>query len=282
MGWLTKFLLGLFEDVIQGIVDFLGEIVNGIFDMIVDANNAVDTSGVTKYTAALAIALLGIYFVKKMIDVYGLQTDGDPDSDPILYVEKCVFIVAIISCNNWIFKQLLRMSKLVTSDISSSVGKSSISKHTTALVDDVMVLADVSGTGYVLVFLLVILITMIAVIIFTVVASIRGAELILMKCLIPLFALDMLTTNRERWNKFFTAYMVTFFGYAIQVFAYRMFCQQYLVMTVDASSIQAYVVFGWAILMIRSPKWLTDFVYTSGVGSAIGRGAQTAVFLLRR
>lgn len=280
MGWLTKQIRNFCSDTILGLGDFLGEIVNGIFDMIVDANNTIDTSGVTKYTAALAIALLGIYFVKKMIDAYGLQTDGDPDSDPILYMEKCAFIVAVISCNNWIFKQLLRLSKLVTTDITSSVGKSSITDQTETLVDGALEVDSAMGYGFV--FILLLLILMIAVIIFTVVASIRGAELILMKCLIPLFALDMLTTNRERWNKFFTAYMVTFFGYAIQVFAYRMFCQQYLAMTVEASSIQAYVVFGWAILMIRSPKWLTDFVYTSGVGSAIGRGAQTAVFLLRR
>ena len=112
-------------------------------------------------------------------------------------------------------------------------------------------------------------IILIGFIIFCVVAGVRGAELTLMKLLLPLFAVDLLTTNRERWNNFFTTYMITFFSYSLQLICFKMCSMTFMAINYDGDySIRFVTVLGWLILMIRAPRWLEKFAYSSGIGNA--------------
>ena len=129
-------------------------------------------------------------------------------------------------------------------------------------------------------YILTLLLLLVGFIIFSIVAGIRGAELTLMKILFPLFAVDLLTTNRERWNSFFTTYVITFLSYSVQLLCFKL-CNMTFV-TIDYGgnfNIRFITVIGWMVMMIRAPKWMEKFAYSSGLG---GMASSSVRFLLMR
>lgn len=275
MNFITKNLVNFALDTINGVLDFFGSIINTIFYEIVNLNNNGIANSATVYTTALGVALVIFMGIKQYFDVYVMQTDGDPDEDPIEMIYRTTQSIAMIACNGWIFYELLSLSMNFADDLAGSVGSIDFTGKTRELVNVVVSSMTVGSS----IFAWILLLMVIAVIVFLVVASIRGAELILMKILFPVFAVDLLTTNRERWNTFLTSYLITFFSYGIQLFCFKMFQAQFINVTIDGP-MNLLVTIGWLYLMIRSPKWLEKFCYHTGLSKATGSGVRNLAMLI--
>lgn len=277
-------IAGFLCDVMYGLIDFMGEFMNNIFGLCLDINVSIDLSGVLKYVHALALVLVMVVGLKKGMDVYVFQTDGDADSDPLELITRVMQAVAVICCNNYIFSTMLRISDLVVSDFTASVTDRKYTKHSTKLLDGIVENMSSDAAAYTVGFLLAnvlfLLIIMISVLMFCYVAGKRAAELVLMKIMCPLFALDLITTSRERWNTFFTSYAVTFFGYGIQTFCWCMFSKQYADFTLTSSPKQIFVVLGWLAMTLGAPKWLEKFVYSSGLKEKMTNLGRSAVYMV--
>ena len=102
-----------------------------------------------------------------------------------------------------------------------------------------------------------------------------------MKLFMPIFAIDLLTSSRERWNNFFMGYMLAFFTYAIQILFYTVAMKTY-VSASFSNRMNLVAACIWMIIAIRAPQFLEKYLYKSGVSSAASSGirmiAQTAMF----
>lgn len=277
MSWLFENVCDFISSAIGGTVDFFGELVNNIFYFIIDygVNNAY-VIGAQKLFIAIALALIALVVLKIVTAGYLLETDYDSDADPFNLLVRIAETVAIITNSGWLFNFLLNASKDFTTDIIGSVAETGYADQTRSLVS-----VDLSGMANMLLpYLAMIALMLVAIIIFTVVAGLRGGELIFMNLLLPVFALDLLTSSRERWNNFIMGYFTAFFTYGIQILLYNVALKSYATASYS-EPLYFITAVTFLIMAIRSPKFLERYLYRSGVSTAATSGMrlvfQTAV-----
>ena len=277
MSWLLENVCDFISAAIGGTVDFFGELVNNIFYFIIDygVNNAY-VIGAQKLFITIALALIALVVLKIVTAGYLLETDYDSDADPFNLLVRIAETVAIITNSGWLFNYLLNASKDFTTDIIGSVAETGYAGQTRSLLS-----VDLSGMANMLLpYLAMIALMLIAIIIFTVVAGLRGGELIFMNLLLPVFALDLLTSSRERWNNFIMGYFTAFFTYGIQILLYNVALKSYATASYS-EPLYFITAVTFLIMAIRSPKFRERYLYRSGVSTAATSGMrlvfQTAV-----
>lgn len=277
MSWLFENVCDFISSAIGGTVDFFGELVNNIFYFIIDygVNNAY-VIGAQKLFITIALALIALVVLKIVTAGYLLETDYDSDADPFNLLVRIAETVAIITNSGWLFNFLLNASKDFTTDIIGSVAETGYAGQTRSLLS-----VDLSGMANMLLpYLAMIALMLVAIIIFTVVAGLRGGELVFMNLLLPVFALDLLTSSRERWNNFIMGYFTAFFTYGIQILLYNVALKSYATASYS-EPLYFITAVTFLIMAIRSPKFLERYLYRSGVSTAATSGMrlvfQTAV-----
>lgn len=277
MSWITENIASFITDLIGGTIDWFGDILNNVFFWIVEtALQNTYIVNAENFIVVTAIALIGLAVGKIVTSGYLLETDYDSEADPFNLIVKIAEVVAVILNSGWLFNWMFETSKTYTSDLLGNVNTSGFCNQTNSLLQ--VNNYDI-GRMYV-VYVIMIGIMLIAFVVFTVVAGLRGAELIAMKLFLPYFALDLLTNSRERWKNFFMAYMIAFFSYAFQILFFIVALKCYA--SVSISNPQYYIAtLIWMIMAIRAPKFLEKFIYKSGVNNAASSGirmvAQTMV-----
>lgn len=266
MGWIAEGISGLINDIITDTLNFLGDIIGDIFNKVAEINLTNENiNNASSFTLKFGIAFIIMIATWKYFSTYVIESNGDPDSDPLDIAVRASQAIAIAACNNEIFKRFMVFSKQFAKELSESSGTTQFK----ATMNDFMTKATPQNGVATIIFLLTILI---GVITFTVVAAIRGAELGLMKILLPIFASDLVNTTRERWNLFFTTYVITFMSFSLQLFCWKMFLYNFLAMgngdegLLKMGMSHLYTL-GWMFLMIKAPKWLEKFTYTTGLGT---------------
>lgn len=268
MSWLLENVCDFISSAIGGTVDFFGELVNNIFYFIIDygVNNAY-VIGAQKLFITIALALIALVVLKIVTAGYLLETDYDSDADPFNLLVRIAETVAIITNSGWLFNFLLNASKDFTTDIIGSVAETGYAGQTRSLLS-----VDLSGMANMLLpYLAMIALMLVAIIIFTVVAGLRGGELIFMNLLLPVFALDLLTSSRERWNNFIMGYFTAFFTYGIQILLYNVALKSYATASYS-EPLYFITAVAFLIMAIRSPKFLERYLYRSGVSTAATSG----------
>lgn len=279
MSWITENILSVITDFIGSVIEFFGELINNIFFYIVDmAISSPYGQNAQKVMVAVGFALVSLMVVKIVMSGYLLETDYDSDADPFDLLVRISETTAVISCEGWIFDFTLQLSKDFASDLISSTNVSGYSSQTQSLIDAAVLANTGASTSTYVILILAILI---ATIIFMFVSGLRGGELVAMKLFMPIFAIDFLTSSRERWNNFFMGYMLAFFTYAIQILFYTVAMKTY-VSASFSNRMNLVAACIWMIIAIRAPQFLEKYLYKSGVSSAASSGirmiAQTAMF----
>lgn len=279
MSWITENILSVITDFIGSVIEFFGELINNIFFYIVDmAISSPYGQNAQKVMVAVGFALVSLMVVKIVMSGYLLETDYDSDADPFDLLVRISETTAVISCEGWIFDFTLQLSKDFASDLISSTNVSGYSSQTQSLIS-AAVLASTGAS--ISTYVILILAILIATIIFMFVSGLRGGELVAMKLFMPIFAIDLLTSSRERWNNFFMGYMLAFFTYAIQILFYTVAMKTY-VSASFSNRMNLVAACIWMIIAIRAPQFLEKYLYKSGVSSAASSGirmiAQTAMF----
>lgn len=279
MNWVTKNIFGFISDLMSGILNVYGSMIGNIFETVADANlsSSLITNAST-FTAAFSIAFLAVAAGKQYLDVYVFQTAGDPDADPLDLIVRVAQALAVIGSSTWIFNELMAFSKIFTNDLLRSAHEDDVYEHFLRLIAEAADTVSEQSLG----FLIAILLMLIGFIIFSVIAGIRGAELTLMKLLFPIFAVDLLTTNRERWKNFITTCAITVFGYSLQLILFKLCSMVFVQVDLGGSAVKFATVIGYLVLMIRAPKWLEKFAYSTGIASAASSAARMTPMLLFR
>lgn len=277
INWVLRNIGEVIAGLITGMLDFFNDLINNLFVYVADINleNPI-ISNASVYTTLLGIALISFMGVKHYFTTYVMETSGDPDSDPLDILVRCSEGVAVCCSNDFLFTYFLSFSKAFVNDFAGSPGMIDGTAKIKIWVAD---LID-RMTPALIIFEIIIFFMVIGIIIFCIIAGIRGAELSLMKLMLPIMAVDLVTTNRERWNNFITSYIMTCLYYGVQLLCFRMFLSSLGQVTVTTLSKELIITFGWFVVMLRSPKWMEKFVYSTGVGRAVGGAGRSAQFLI--
>lgn len=281
MNWVTKNIAEAIADFLNGILDFFSQWIIDIFDKDIEIFSSTEIAGAVLVTKGIAIVLVILMTFKHIFSTYVMETDGDPDMDPMQLMVKASVALALIEGNDLIFTIFQTLSKKFSADIvNGSVDATKFTVNMDALT--INLAASKITNQSTVVFVIMLLICIIVIIVLSFKAGLRAGELALMKMLFPIMAIDKLGTNPERWNAFFTSYVVTFFGWSFQLFCIRIGMNRMIFAMAEGlltfiNYFAALVLF-W--LAIKTPKWLEKFAYSSGLGQMAGNGLRTAGFML--
>ena len=279
--WLLSLLFSAIASLLTGVINVFASFINNIFEVMYQINVGLKLDTVVNYTVAAGLACVGFAAVKQILEVYVFETEGDSEDDPLELITRVCIAVAMIVCGSWLLEQLIVLAGKLTNDVSGlEIAKKEEDFLTTALTSILGVFkGDSTIRAFVFICLLVAMI--VGFCIFVIHAAKRGAELMLYKIMLPIIAVDLLTTNKERWNAFFTECIICVFGYVIQVFCFRIMLTLFNdLMGAPYELKYSLAVLGWLVVVLSTPKWLEKFAYSSGIGNAAKGGMRTATFML--
>lgn len=236
------------------IVDFFaGDIITKALNMTV-VRTAVNTVSIA------ATIFLGILASKHIITTYYLETDGDRDMDPLQYLVKVTMATAIIQSAGFLTNYIMKLSKMLFNEL---IGEQIYENLSVNMLTDIeqfttKFASSALSTLYILVFVICIFILLMK-------AAIRIAEVVCLRLLLPVFACSIITPSREMWNTFFKSYFTTLFGYIIQIFFLNL---STLVIVNAENRVSLILALGCLFFSLKAPKWLDNYVYTTGAGQS--------------
>lgn len=278
MNWITKnIFFGFIGDVADDGVKFVSNQIINLFDKNVELMTTKEIAAAVLVTTTVASVLLIIMTFKTIFTTYVTETEGDPDADPLQIWVKVSIVLALINSNDFIYVTFQKLSSNFTKDL---VGSISCAEYFDAVRLTLAVLTK-SKNG--IAAMTTIVASVICVLVLAFKAGIRAGELVLFKTIWPIVCIDKLGANSERFNAFFSSYVITFFGYSIQLFCLRLAFNKMIagmthIKVADLADYFAAIVFFY--LAICTPKWLEKFAYSSGIGQRIGNGARSAMYIL--
>lgn len=274
MNWITKQIEEFIADIILNFIEFFQNQVVNAFETGTKFAEEAEIVGAIRAATLIACALVVVMVSKEIINTYMFETNGDPDGDPMQVLVKATQSICLICCNDIIFDCMTKLSTLMATDMNAAITPKKIfvetQTHITNLVAD--------ATGGIIASILFIIVYLVFTVMLAIKAGIRGVELALMKILFPFFAVDNITVSGERWNAFFSSYMVTFFGYIIQLITFNMSSINF-VKGLTGSSSNYLIAMAWMYMSLNTPRWLEKFAYSSGI-SKTARGGLSGTMQL--
>ena len=271
VNWALNNLLSGISELVSHSIYYFTNFINNIFVEVVKINNSW-VGNVANYTTVLACILVVTLTMRQFFTVYVLECEGDPESDPLDIVVRAAEAIAFACSGTAIFNFMMEFSQVFASEFLESTIPQNFD------IAELLLNLHKAVTSPIALFLVVILV--IGLVLFFITAGIRGAELILMKILFPIFAADKVTTGRNKWNSFFTSYMITWLGYIVQLLSFQMF--SYSLVNLADNGINVFtkdtvICLGWMVLMIRAPRWLQKYCYSSGTADGASRTSRVAL-----
>jgi len=281
MNLFTQMFWGFVSDCCTDVCDKLLYYIAEWNSWVIIVNQTEEVARVVLFTTALGIALVSFMVVKQVISTYGFGTKGDPDQDAMEIVYRLCLMLGAMGMNTWLFTELTGFVTLVASDLSSVIAGTSDGITVVDIIStftqngETANIVDCSMSGVLIG----------GMVLFSFSGILRGAEITLSKILLPIFALDIINTNSEKWNMFIFQYGINFLSYLVQMLCYQLF--SYRVMNYGLSDMNNILIcIGWLVFSLKTPKWLEKYIYASNVGQTVGRGAsrvgQVLMYAVRR
>lgn len=259
---ISEFFTNFFQDAIKAFSTFLANVMGTSIDVF---KMPLVQNGI-KYSQTLAFSLLAAKAVKEAYETYILYQSGDPDADPSGLLIRTAQAVAIITTLPWIVQEIFTFgSKLALDAASLGTGKTGVSDWSAVI--------TYSLTGGVAIPLLC-LSLLILLLVVGIQATIRGAELALMSVLGPIMALNLTANNRSIWSSWLKQVIIVCTTQALQIFMLEGALS--LLTSQSISSKGLLLIFGWLWVTIKTPKYVQQFVYSTGFTGAVGNTAKQA------
>ncbi|MBA4688621.1 MAG: hypothetical protein H2184_15830 [Candidatus Galacturonibacter soehngenii] len=273
--WLNENLSKVITENLNAILDFYGSSINNIFYTMVKISNAdPSVNDAMNFTMTFATVLVTLLIIKSVLGTYVFETSGDPDESPINILVRATQALAVILGTSFIFNQMLELSMKFYGDLVGTVNISVVNGMTAALSLIKGLFNPLHG-----VFALTLTLLTVGYIVFSIIAGIRGGEVILMKLALPLFACDLVGSQRERFNAFMTGFISAFFYNSVQILCFMLSVKNLMEVNIGSgeSTIRTAV---WLILAIKSPKMFEKFAYTTGISRSASSGLRMVAQML--
>lgn len=279
MSWITENICNFLTDLLSGFIDAYGTFINNVFfSFVAIANTNEYYMNAQKMFVLLGFALVGLMTAKVVSSGYMMETAYDSEEDPFNLLIRIAETTAVISCSGGIFSYGLQMSRDFCDDLLNSTDITGFSGKTQELLQMTM-----TGSNQVSAFIIMIVVVLIAAIVFSVMSGFRAGELLVMNLFLPIFAIDLLTNSRERWNNFIMGYIFAFISYAVQTLFFMIALKSYMSANYTNQSYMLSALI-WMVVAIRAPQVIEKYLYQTGVSKAASSGlrmvVQTAAFKL--
>lgn len=261
----SKAIGNFFGSFFDNLIKFFSNVLK---DIMSTSQNVLDMPLVqngVKYAQALALTLLVLKVMNEAYQTYILRQNGDPDADPAGLLVRTAQAVAVIVALPWIVLQIFTFGTKVSTDIANlSSGQAGIADWAAITT---MVMASEGSVIGILCIILVVLMLIIAI-----QATIRGAELALLVVIGPILALNLTANNRSIWSSWFRQVIVVCISQAIQIFMLSGSLSLLSSRLVSGGGIL--LIFGWLWVTIKSPKFIQQFLHSTGFTGAVGGTAK--------
>lgn len=270
---ITRFLTNIFEQLITFFAETLANIMSSSLNVL---QMPLVENGI-RYAQALAFTILVLKATNEAFQTYIMYQNGDPDSDPSGLLIRTGQAVAVISTLPWIVTQIFTFGTKVAQDVAGlGTGKTGVS-------DWAAISGLVLSTGGSIVVILAIILAL-GLLIVSIQASIRGAELALMSVIGPIMALNITANNRNVWNAWFKQVLIICVTQGLQIFMIQGVLG---ILSRPSSSVNEagfLVILGWLWVTIKTPKYLQQFAYSTGFTGAIGSAGKQvgSIYLMRK
>ena len=259
-----------FEEVVTSIINGIIFLVEEAFDKGNLTMNSRIMVQAYEATQKISLILIIVLSLKHILETYILELDGDSDSDPLLVLVRNSKAMLVISAGALITNLLVKWSDSLCSYITDSVTYSfNAAGLATALI------ANIKFGWFSLVFVIVFAFI---VLICCLVALIRGVELGLMKILLPIMACNLTSIKQDRWNDFFASFIVVAFGYIVQMILFKL-AMTYAIEGDPLALLKSLVCL---FFFIKTPNWLQQFAYSSGLKDTARSGMYLGMMMGRR
>lgn len=284
MSFLTKGIYLFLANIMDGALSSCMEGIVALFQFLL---KALITNGLVvsaqRIIVGISMSLTVMFCIKQYFDIYVLETSGDPEADPLDIIIRGSEATAFASCSSWIFLSFMNYcSTLGDAVLGSGDDIEFVNRYRDALT---ALCTFQSNSGFI--FTIFMFCMLFGILAFLVIATIRAAELSAMYIIFPLFCSELSYANHERFNGLLTNIVVTGLYFILQLLFYKMFMENLLLSLLGVTAtgegaeyvmgMNCFKTIGLFIVMLRSPKWLDKFVYSTGLGDVMKRGGSTVV-----
>lgn len=268
MSWLGDIIIEMVQLWVNEVLNVVYGLVDDLFSKANTVIGLSEVNAVLAVTNTIATTFLVLIMMKQLFTIHILETDGDPDQDPLKILEKGCIALAVIQLQNYLLTNAINLA----SEISNKVlGVIEVSYGSVQEIIDLV--TKLFGTSVIVTVILMIA-YVIGFIMFLWKGLKRCGELAFMKMLFPFFVCDMATVSVERFRAFFSSYMTVIFGYIVQMILYKLS----MVMMFGSGDFLLSLVF--IFLASSAPKWLEKYIYSTGAARGATNVARSAMYMV--
>ena len=267
---MMNLLTFLSEKILNGLTETFSGVLTDVMGMAINVLEFDVVQNGIQYIQLLAITILGIKLMFDIFNQYILYQHGEP-SDAGGILTRTALSVGVIMSVDWIILQIFTFGNKLASDVGSiDIGSMAW--------EDVLF---VGVTSPILISLGLICFVVMGLII-AVQCAVRGAHLALMAAIAPLMAINVSSENKQMWSAWLREVFILCCSHAIQLFLIN--CMIAVITTEAVSGGGLLFALGFMISIVKSPKFLKQFMYTSGAGQVGGmamRNTTTVVNMVK-
>ncbi|MDU7472181.1 MAG: DUF6102 family protein [Paenibacillus macerans] len=268
---MEKILLLLIVAILNGALIYMDTLLKDIMPISLYAEQFMSLSTGVDLAESLydilfsfGIALMILKFLKKGFEIYVLWTDGDPDEEPLFLLTNFFRAMAVAVCFPTIYSWLAQIVEELTDLLLNAIGQS------TSYDWQVWVEA-ISSAGLVTAIFGLIFVICFFILYFQ--FLMRGLEMFILRVGIPLACAGLLDNDRGVFRAYAQKFMQSMLAVVIQIALAKLGVGLML---------QNHVFWGMAcmVLAIRTPRFLSDFLITTGGGGGIVNNVYHSVKLV--
>lgn len=252
------------EDLAKDAIKLVNKFLVDLMDIALNCQNylstkhlikGLDLSKVSSVILQYAIALLILKFVQKGFMIYVLQSDGDPDHDPIQILTGFCQAVAISVTFLGLYTPLVNIFETFTKAILNAIG----SKGEIEAIKD-QILSTLLGQGITTVLLIIVFIVIVFLIYIQIIMN--GAELMILKLAIPILSVGLMDSDGGAFKVAGKKFLQMGFTCTLQIILLR------LAMALLLTSHPIWAV-AFGSLALKGPRLIQDYLFIRQGGGGV-------------
>jgi hypothetical protein len=254
---LEYILILLIVALLNGAIAYIDSLLTDIIPMSLYAEKYMTTlAGVDLFQSlfnivfGFGISLIVLKFLKKGFETYVLWTDGDADEEPISLLTNFFKAMAVTVCFPTLYKWMADIIQDMTGKLLQAIGAATDYDWTAWV-------TGISSAGIVTALFGLIFIIVYFILYFQ--FLMRGLEILILRVGIPLACVGLLDNDRGIFKSYFNKFFQSMLAVVIQL----VLCKLGVGLMMNM-----HVFWGVAcmILAVKTPKFLQDFLVTTGGG----------------
>lgn len=258
---ITDFISTVLESTLTTFTGIVGKEMQIAMQVL---NNPLISSAVN-LAQMIAASLLVVKVALEALRTYILFQNGDSSADPGGLLKRTALAAAAIGSTPWLVRTVYSFGNELALAVSNLPATGTQESFFNSLVNLAATPLTVSITA---------IIALIIWILILIQTAIRGVELGLLAAVGPIVAVGLTSSNEGIFSVWWRELIVLSVTQALQTLMIKGFLSQ--VVDVSQGVLGLLFMIAWLWVAFKTPNFLRQFAYHSGLGGALGGAAQTA------